>query len=392
MDNILKLDELCTYLYSMKKRSWIKLSMPKKAFLYKSNQRTNLLTGEIQDYKIKKFIKKLDKKKMFKTKSYEIYHLFYDFGNKLINLPTDQETVLAIEIQYQHCTYVNFQNCINESIDLKELSAPNKENYIENIKKIHQEIKKGEFYQLNFTKKWVYQFSETLPLLLKFFSTKEKLGSMAQITLAPIVDKVWLSNTPECLFVSRKEDEQISIDTFPIKGTSYLSKGFAEAKKTLSDSLKDLAELDMITDLMRNDLNKLQLPKAQVLKRRFFFTVPGLLQQASWIRGVFNRKLKLGELIKALFPGGSITGAPKISAMKTIKILEVENRAFYCGSTIFHSQSNCSASINIRSATLSLSEKKLNINAGGGITLLSDAESEWAEMMAKKNSLLKIWE
>lgn len=389
----IKFDELCTYLYSHKKKSWLKLSKPQEAFLYKSTYRINLLNQEKDEYKIKKFLKKIDKKKIFNEKKYCIYHLFYELGNFLIGIATKAEDILAIEVHYTKIEEVQLPQPPDNSIRLHEVSSPDKESYLSHIEKIHKEIRSGEFYQLNYTKKWTYQFFQTLPLFLtKFFSSQKKLASLAHVTIIPSIKKMWISNTPECLFIAKKSGNTYYIDTYPIKGTSLLSQGIDIAKKTLLNSKKDLAELDMITDLMRNDLNKLQLPKAKVVKRRFLFTVPNLLQQASWVRGEYSKKLRLGELVSAIFPGGSITGAPKISTMKEIYNLEVESRSFYCGSTIYHSSKNCSASINIRSATVELSDKTLSIAAGGAITLLSQAEDEWQEMLAKKDSLLNIWE
>jgi para-aminobenzoate synthetase component 1 len=386
-------DELCSYLYSAKKKTWIKYSKATNAFLYKKNKRINILNLHEEEYPIKNFLKKMDKKKIFNSNGYEITHLFYEFGHYLNDLELLPDENLAIEIEYSQMNEIPAPLFYSKKIQFYEVEVPDKATYMEKIAEILRGIRAGQYYQLNFTQRWKYQLINPVSdFLFKFISAGEKLGAMAHVTIVPSLNILWLTNTPECLFVAKKQAKKILIDTFPIKGTTFLNVGLRKAKELLVSSIKDLAELDMITDLMRNDLNKLQLPFAQVVKRRFFFSVPNLLQQASWVRGIYSSKLHLGELIRAIFPGGSITGAPKVSSMNAIATLEHDRRSFYCGSTIYHSKNNCSASINIRSATLNLLDNSFLIGAGGGITLLSDIEGEWDEMIAKKNSLLNLWE
>ena len=212
------------------------------------------------------------------------------------------------------------------------------------------------------------------------------------MTYIPRLQKMYLSNSPESLFVTRPKKDSTIVNTFPIKGTASLKKGIKNAFIHLQKSIKDRAELDMITDLLRNDLNRIQKPVAQVIKRHFYFSVPHLLQQASWVQAKFHKPLSLWDLIEALFPGGSITGAPKTATIKRIQTLEKNKREFYCGSTILHNHKNCTASINIRSAIIDFNDKTISYHAGGGITLKSTMQDEWNEMQLKQQSFFKLWE
>lgn len=391
----INLDEICSYFYSLKKKEWLVYSDPIIAFVYKKNMRINLLTGESENYPIENYQSMLDEKKVFKTEKYEVHHLFYEFGEKQVNLNIREDQYLAIEIQYQTSNTLKlpFDRKKNTIAPFQEITSPIYKKYQKNFSQIIREIRQGKYYQINFTQKWVYGLRNSIGDYLRYFLLADnKIAAMAHFTVVPKLKTLWLSNSPECLFVAQKNKRKIHIDTFPIKGTVSLKGGLQEARKFLTKSKKDKAELDMITDLMRNDLNKIQLPNAKVQRRHFYFRVPNLLQQVSWIRGTFNTKLSLGSLVRALFPGGSITGAPKISAMQSIRQLEDEPRGFYCSSTLLHTKNNCCASINIRSATYNAEDKNIVLNAGGGITLSSTCSSEWKEMQMKKDSFLNIWE
>jgi anthranilate/para-aminobenzoate synthase component I len=119
--------------------------------------------------------------------------------------------------------------------------------------------------------------------------------------------------------------------------------------------------------------------------------VPGLIHQYSLITSKLNRKISLHETISSLFPGGSITGAPKKKVMEIISETERFQRSFYCGTTVLCYQDKKVASINIRSATINLEERIWQYGAGGGITLLSKAHIEFQEMESKVQSFLSLF-
>jgi anthranilate/para-aminobenzoate synthase component I len=276
-------------------------------------------------------------------------------------------------------------NCIRE---------PKFSHYKKTMAQIKNYIALGEFYQLNYTNSWTYQINGDVENVISNFAKQvDNLSAYAHISYIPQDDLLLISNSPECLFQIKKKKSSTYIESIPIKGSVKCDESTDQylAKKTLLKSKKNQAELYMITDLITNDLNKLGAPYAQVVKNKMCLKVPGILHTASVVRKkCIKNQLSIKKLMTALFPGGSITGAPKISAMNYIRVLESRERENYCGSTVFlHSKGLC-ASINIRTAQVNLKTNELVLQAGGGITWQSKVKEEWNEMHFKKESLLKM--
>jgi anthranilate/para-aminobenzoate synthase component I len=160
-------------------------------------------------------------------------------------------------------------------------------------------------------------------------------------------------------------------------------------QQMLSDK-KEEGELLMITDLLKNDLNRLETPSARVIKLRAPLLVPGLLHQYSLISVKLKEDISMAKTMKALFPGGSITGAPKKRVMEIIGDIERYQRGIYCGSTLLCLGNKKAASINIRTASINIEERIWRYGAGGGITLLSRPVDEFKEMEDKVSSFLKL--
>src|SRR5690606_20737055 len=99
-----------------------------------------------------------------------------------------------------------------------------------------------------------------------------------------------------------------------------------------------------------------------------------------------SKNISFKQLISSIFPGGSITGAPKKKSIEIIEKIEKRERGFYCGSTILWGERSIKASINIRSGVFDLNTSKLYYQAGGGITLQSKVREEYSEMLAKVDS------
>ena len=250
---------------------------------------------------------------------------------------------------------------------------------------LHQLIKNYNFkYKIkNFTKN---------NLLFSYLKQCQSPSAFSMFTyLGPIGEAIW-SNSPESLFQLRNNDEKnYRLQTLPIKGTvpleDYSSK--AEAWRVLKSSVKNQAELYMIIDLLRNDFNKIDLPNAKVVHKKVPLLVPGLIHQMSRIEIDVSKDISFERIFNSLFPGGSITGAPKKSVMKILRNLESRSRGVYCGSTILASGGKVDTSINIRTAQIDLKGRELTYGAGGGITVLSELKEEYKEMQDKVNSFLE---
>ena len=153
-------------------------------------------------------------------------------------------------------------------------------------------------------------------------------------------------------------------------------------KKNLENSKKDLAEHLMIVDLMRNDLGKIcqfgTINVKDLFKVNSYETVH---QMESCVSGVLEPNISFSNIIKALFPGGSVTGAPKESAMKIIDHLENYSRDIYSGSIGYIK--NNSMNFNIAIRTMIIEDSLAKYPIGGGIVWDSDYQSEWNEAQLK---------
>ena len=181
------------------------------------------------------------------------------------------------------------------------------------------------------------------------------------------------------------------VETRPIKGTRRRSPDpgtdHAMAQELLA-SVKDRAENVMIVDLMRNDLSRVCLPgSVEVPVLCGLESYASVHHLVSVVRGRLKPGMDALHLLCACFPGGSVTGAPKIRAMEIIHELEPEARGVYCGS-ILHLGFDGSLRSNIAIRTMVVEGNVASLNAGGGITLLSDAEEEYAETLVKADRML----
>lgn len=206
--------------------------------------------------------------------------------------------------------------------------------------------------------------------------------------------------TPERLIASSSPEgflrlRQGEVETRPIKGTLRRSSDPRQDRalaETLLASEKDRAENIMIVDLMRNDLSRVCLAgsvEAPILcGLESYASVHHLV---SVVRGRLKPGLDALHLIAACFPGGSITGAPKIRAMEIIHELEPDPRGIYCGS-IVHLGFDGSLGSNIAIRTLVVEDGVASIRAGGGITLLSEPQAEYAETLVKAERVLAAFD
>jgi anthranilate/para-aminobenzoate synthase component I len=199
-----------------------------------------------------------------------------------------------------------------------------------------------------------------------------------------------MSVSPE-LYFQYDPDSRV-IRTQPMKGTRPLGSDVAE----LYDSVKDRAELDMITDLMRNDLGRIcNLGSVQVVEPRLIESHDsGVLQASSKIEGKLREGMGLKQILEGTFPPGSVTGAPKVRAMQIIDELENTSRDSYCGAmVVLDDDGSMQASVSIRTSLIrggidpdcceSVVDGVFVYPVGAGIVSDSDPASEWAETLTK---------
>lgn len=201
-----------------------------------------------------------------------------------------------------------------------------------------------------------------------------------------------LSTSPERFL---RVDRSGRVQTKPIKGTARRSDDpqlDARYARELAESLKDRAENLMIVDLMRNDLNRVSVAgTVEVPKLRVVESYRTVHQLVSTVESQLRPDCSLIDLVRATFPGGSISGAPKKRTMEIIDRLERSPRGVYCGS-IGYLGYNRVADLNIGIRTLSYDGETVAFGAGGAITYLSDREAEFQEVLLKAEAVLRpVW-
>jgi anthranilate/para-aminobenzoate synthase component I len=375
--------------FNWSKESVLELARPVTAYIYYRATRFNLLTGFPESYSLELFLKRLEKIQIQeKVKSPVVFHFYYELGLVLGGLghTVDENAPLAIEIEYSSKRIKAKPTTKLQRIPLKTLERPTWSEYKLAFQRIQEHLLSGNCYQVNLTYPFDFETEESIdPRDIKnFFFSRKGISPYAHATF--LGDEMILSNSPECLFQFKNG----TMFTMPIKGTAKVGKTWKKEWEKMILDTKEEGELNMITDLLRNDLNRLEKPRARVLKKRTPLRVPGLLHQCSVISVDLDNPLSLLRTLECLFPGGSVTGAPKKRVMEIIQEVERYPRGIYCGSTLLCLDDRKVASINIRTASVSIGDRLWRYGAGGGITLLSRPTAEYQEMEDKVSSFLTL--
>tara|TARA_B100000745_G_scaffold170471_1_gene111667 strand:+ start:2762 stop:4156 length:1395 start_codon:yes stop_codon:yes gene_type:complete len=263
----------------------------------------------------------------------------------------------------------------------------NQKEYLERISKIRESIRNGDVYQVNFAQRWSCQFQGNIWTEYLHLRRENTAPFSAFMNLRH--HKI-LSFSPERFFQTSADGHVV---TMPIKGTirrhsdPTLDK---KAKIALSTNSKDRAENLMIVDLLRNDLSRLASSHSVKVSKLFEVqSFPAVHHLVSTIEAQLPHNINSIDLLDKMFPGGSITGAPKIQAQKMIDQLEPHVRSIYCGSIIAIDFSGRTDS-NIAIRTLVTKGEQAYVWAGGGIVWDSDGEAEYAETLSKVSKIISF--
>ena len=256
------------------------------------------------------------------------------------------------------------------------------EDYQSAVRSALEDIRQGRYYQINLLRYWSTQDSIPRSLWL------QQLASMGGPFSAffDLPDLKLVSFSPERFFRLETDAQGTWIESEPIKGTRPVSADPAEDRRqqeALMASTKDAAELNMIVDLLRNDLFRVcQASSVKVLDPGSLHSFSNVHHRIARIRGLLRPGLSMAELLKALCPGGSITGAPKREVMRAIREKESRPRGLFMGNIVYKDAWTgvLDSSILIRTA---VHEDRWEFAAGSGLVIHSDPAEELAEIQTK---------
>ena len=349
-------------------------------------------------YDYKETILSINSDKKSPTKLPAIYFNFYE--SVIIYCLESKEIYLSsLEIEHDVDFYVNLidhtyqkytrNTCSTKKEECKAItqnSLTSENKYLKDLELVHEEIRNGNVYQINYT----YPVTGTLnnDNHISLYKRLKRINPAA--FAAFIKDKNFsvCSSSPE-RFIKICNSK---VSVCPIKGTINKTADESINRRNVSrlaNSEKDKSELLMIVDLERNDLGILCETGSINVHRLFDIEeYPTLYHLVSEVEGTIKANIKFENIVKSVFPGGSITGLTKISAMKVIDKLEEYKRGLYTGSIGYiNINGNMDFSIVIR--TIVLEGTRYTYNVGGGIVWDSDNKYEFEECSWKAKALLE---
>jgi anthranilate/para-aminobenzoate synthase component I len=253
-----------------------------------------------------------------------------------------------------------------------------REEYLAACRRVLAYIGAGDVFQVNLSQRFM------LPLCESPWGIYHRLRTESPAAYGGCLDfgdLALICNSPE-LFL--RVDGGGGVTTRPIIGTRRIGPGMEEE---LRHSIKDQAELNMIVDLQRNDLGRVcRIGSVKVPRPRDIETHPTLHHGVATVTGRLREDVGLVELLRATFPGGSVTGAPKIRAMQIIDELEPVRRGPYCGA-IGYLDADGTTQFNIAIRTMLVREGRVYIPVGGGIVADSDPGDEYEETLVKARAM-----
>lgn len=279
---------------------------------------------------------------------------------------------------------IRFRDTLGIGQDQSRLiSTFRRSEYQKAVERCIEYIRAGDVFQINLSQRFSAPLREPPHQIYLRLHRKSPGWFGAYLGLG---NHAIVSNSPE-LFLRVTPDPQTGqrkVITRPIKGTRPLQPGMED---TLRKSEKDAAELNMIIDLERNDLGRVcETGSVQVTEPRSIEAHPTVYHGVATVEGTLREEVGLVDLLRATFPGGSITGAPKIRAMEIIDEIEPFRRGPYCGATGFISVDG-HIELNISIRTMVFTQGKVHLSVGGGIVADSNPSDEYDETLVKAQAM-----
>ncbi|EKD93631.1 MAG: hypothetical protein ACD_28C00108G0024 [uncultured bacterium] len=322
-------------------------------------------------------------------------YLSYELGRALEGLPFRCESsstpllhfVLPEKVMVRDCLSPEFfsdiQTDFSSTVPVPQMSFSD---YAAGIDRIHDYLRKGETYELNFAYRFDAQFKGDP---WGFFQGLMQMNPSPYACYLDFDPITVVSCSPELLVRGAwNGNHEMVVETRPIKGTVPRGQNFKEdekLKKELLANPKIEAELNMIVDLARNDLGRVcRVGSVQVPEHRVVESYSHVHHTMSHVTGILEKGLGWREVLESVFPGGSVTGAPKKRTMELIQQLEPVPRGVYTGSAGWISP-NGEFCFNILIRTMALDRRsgQLSFHSGGAVVMDSTAQEEYEETLHK---------
>ena len=344
-------------------------------------------------------------------------HVNYDLKNEIEPLHTSHpdnikfpiifffqpETVLQLSHQQLTISTLTknpefiFQELINSPLTIdhrpstiETKSRISKEEYISTIEKLLNHIKRGDCYEINYCQEFYAEEVNIDPLHV--YNKLMEVSPNPFSCYYKLKDKYAICASPE-RFIQKRGNRIVSQ---PIKGTTkrdLTNQGKDQAlKKQLLENEKEKSENVMVVDLVRNDLSIICKEGTVAVDELFgVYSFPQVHQMISTIKGELKENIGFAEIIKACFPMGSMTGAPKRKVMELIEQYEKTKRGIFSGAIGYiNPENDFDFNVVIRSILYNETNQYLCYLVGGGITFYSDPENEYAECLLKATAINKV--
>lgn len=281
---------------------------------------------------------------------------------------------------------------VSSTIPVVVKNRISRDEYIDTIRQLKQHILRGDCYEINFCQEFYAEDVVIDPL-----AVYKKLSAVSPNPFSALyrMNDRWLICASPERFLKKKGN---SILSQPIKGTSKRELNNEEKdnrnKEELFNSSKDRSENVMVVDLVRNDLAKICAEGTVKVDELYgIYSFPQVHQMISTVSGELKKDISFAEIIKATFPMGSMTGAPKKRVMELIEKYEQTKRGIFSGAVGYIAPNgDFDFNVVIRSIMYNAATGYLSYQAGSGITFYSDPEMEWEECLMKAEAIRNVLE
>ncbi|MCR8669226.1 aminodeoxychorismate synthase component I [Aestuariibaculum sp. M13] len=318
-------------------------------------------------------------KRLFFLKDNQVEMLYLNMVDDEMDI--DIEDIMSVDISEKQL----------QSDPIKIHLRIHKDAYQEKVKAMLNHIHRGDIYEANFCQEFYAEDTQIQPL--EIYNKLNNISNPPFATFLKCNDKYLLSASPE-RYIKKEGNKVISQ---PIKGTAKRAKDLAEdeqLKKELVENEKERSENIMIVDLVRNDLSKTAIRgSVEVEELCKIYTFDQVHQMISTVKSEVTPETHPVDIIETTFPMGSMTGAPKFSAMKIIEALEETKRGLYSGAVGYFSPTgNFDFNVVIRSILYNEPKKYVSYSVGGAITAKSDPIKEYEECLVKAKAMRQVLE